>query len=361
MPKDYRFRNLIFEGGGVKGIAYAGVMEELSKRNITGNIRRVGGTSAGAINALLFALGYSNTDISKILDTLDFNSFMDDSIGVIRDTHRIFNEFGLYKGDVYKDWVGALVKKKLGHELSTFRDLEQQNASNGAVLYVYGTNLSTGYGEVFSAEHTPNVRLVDAMRITMSIPLFFRAVTDIRGDVFVDGGLLNNFPITLFDRLKYVDAIGGNKISSFFEMTDKHKKANLSYLGKSGGKSDKRTYVYNKQTLGVRLDTAKEIAAFRYGKIEVKNKIEDFGDYAKALISTALDAQQSAHLDNEDWQRTIYVDSLDVKTTDFNLKPAKKKALVASGRAGTVKYFKWYDKSCNLPENDRNRPLNAMN
>ena len=49
------------------------------------------------------------------------------------------------------------------------------------------------------------MRVVDAVRISMSLPLFFAAIRDPRGDVFVDGGLLNNFPIKLFDRLRYID------------------------------------------------------------------------------------------------------------------------------------------------------------
>ena len=49
-----QFRNLIFEGGGVKGIAYIGAMQVLDQRQILKDIRRVGGTSAGVINALLF-------------------------------------------------------------------------------------------------------------------------------------------------------------------------------------------------------------------------------------------------------------------------------------------------------------------
>ena len=58
----YHFKNLVFEGGGVKGIAYVGAMEILEKRGILQNIERVGGTSAGAINAVLLALNYSNIE-----------------------------------------------------------------------------------------------------------------------------------------------------------------------------------------------------------------------------------------------------------------------------------------------------------
>ena len=55
----YNFKNLIFEGGGVKGIAYVGALEVLSEKGVVDQISRIGGTSAGAINAILIGLGYT--------------------------------------------------------------------------------------------------------------------------------------------------------------------------------------------------------------------------------------------------------------------------------------------------------------
>lgn len=61
----YPFKNSVFEGGGVKGIAYVGAMEVLEEKGVLENIQRVGGTSAGAINALLLGLNYSLDETSK--------------------------------------------------------------------------------------------------------------------------------------------------------------------------------------------------------------------------------------------------------------------------------------------------------
>ena len=71
-------------------------------------------------------------------------------------------------------------------------------------IYLMGTNLSTGFSEIFSAEHTPRYCIADAARISMSIPLFFAAVRNVRSDVYVDGGMLDNYPVKIFDRTKYV-------------------------------------------------------------------------------------------------------------------------------------------------------------
>ena len=53
------YRNLVMEGGGIRGIAYGGALLELEQRGVLAGLRRVGGTSAGAIQAALLAVGYS--------------------------------------------------------------------------------------------------------------------------------------------------------------------------------------------------------------------------------------------------------------------------------------------------------------
>ena len=78
----YQFKNLIFEGGGVKGIAYVGAIKVLEEKGIMSNIVRVGGTSAGAINAVLVGLGYTSAQTLNIMNKLNFKKFMDDDLGV---------------------------------------------------------------------------------------------------------------------------------------------------------------------------------------------------------------------------------------------------------------------------------------
>lgn len=72
-------------------------------------------------------------------------------------------------------------------------------------IYFIGTNISTGFAEVFSYERTPRICIADAVRISMSMPLFFASKRSPRGDVYVDGGLIDNYPIKLFDRKEYVE------------------------------------------------------------------------------------------------------------------------------------------------------------
>lgn len=342
----YPFKNLVFEGGGVKGIAYVGAMEVLGSRGILKNIKRVGGTSAGAINALLFGLNYSNEETKEIIRNLDFRKFMDDSWGYMRDSARLIEKFGWYKGDFFREWISNLIAKKTGNGEATFKDIHDQQGTKGfREIYMIGTNLSTRFSEVFSYEHTPRLPVADAVRISMSIPLFFVAVRSPRQDVYVDGGVLENYPVKLFDRKKYFDP---KDAAPNYAVPDYYKTSNAQLKAIGKNISD---YVYNKETLGFRLDSKQEISVFRDHAEPPVHKIDDFFSYSLGLIETIMEAQASQHLHSDDWQRTIYIDTLGVKTTQFDLDDEIKDKLEESGRGNTAKYLEWYDKPSSTPAN----------
>jgi NTE family protein len=336
----YPFRNLVFEGGGVKGIAYVGALEVLEEKGILSEITRVAGTSAGAINAVLLGLGYTGTELRDVLWSLDFRKFLDDDWGVVRDTERLLTEYGWYKGDFFHAWISRLVAAKTGNANATFREAHGQPEFRD--IYLYGTNLSTRYGEVFSFEHTPLVRIADAVRISMSIPLFFKSFENPRGDRYVDGGVLNNYPVQVFDRVKYVETPDHRRATEYYDRQN----AELAAAHPQAS-----PHVYNQETLGFRLDSGAEIAVLRDGAEPPHQVIGDFFDYCWALIETVLNAQESQHLHSDDWHRTIYIDTVGVGTTDFGLKDERKGALVASGREHAEEYFDWYDHPESKPAN----------
>lgn len=132
---------------------------------------------------------------------------MDDSFGAIRDIRHLSRDFGWHKGDFFESWIGDLIEERLGNRRATLGDLA---AAGLPELYVIGTNLSTGYAEVFPAERHANMELAIAVRISMSIPLFFSVMRyGEREDVYVDGGVQLNYPIKLFDRERYIDKAYG--------------------------------------------------------------------------------------------------------------------------------------------------------
>jgi NTE family protein len=338
-----QFRNLIFEGGGVKGIAYVGAMQVLHQRAVLQDVKRVGGASAGAINALIFALGYDLEEQQEILRSAEFGKFMDSSFGVIRDIRRLARNFGWYKGDFFSGWIGDLVRRKLGSERATFAELK---AAGRPDLYMIGTNLSTGFSEVFSHERHAHMALADAVRISMSIPLFFAAVRHgPRDDVYVDGGVMLNYPVKLFDRMRYIDQA---EAPGAARRTEYYNKENARFALLRPGRSP---YVYNRQTLGLRLDTQEEIGLYRYDEPLGGTPIRKFSDYARALMGSLMNVQENVHLHGDDWQRTVYINTLDVGTTDFHISRERKDALVEQGIRGTENYFGWFEDPDEEPVN----------
>jgi NTE family protein len=332
-----QFRNLVFEGGGVKGIAYAGALKVLEEENILPDIKRVSGTSAGAITATLLALGAKSADIADIVGHTSFRKFMDDSFGVIRDVNRLLTEYGWYKGEEFVAWLKKLVYAFAGNPDLTFRqfrELVRRDPARYRDLHMVGTNLRMQVPQVFSGDDTPDVPIWQAVRISMSIPLFFASVSRDEG-LYVDGGVTWNYPIDLFDDLKFLDPA-----------SNAYTKPNYPTV------YDERQ-VYNKETLGFRVDTKDEISAEKDNWRRPPAKIEDIQDYIGALVGFMMDTANKAHLHENDWHRTVFIDAGGVRTTDFDLPDSKVNMLIDNGRNGARAYLDWFN-------NPDSKPLNRV-
>jgi NTE family protein len=331
----YHFNNLVFEGGGVKGIAYVGALEVLEREGILQNVKRVAGTSAGAMMAVLVGLRYTVDEVKEILWDLNFKKFMDSSFGIVRDTKRLLEEYGWYKGDYFRNKMVEYIKRKTGDGEITFRELAAMHKYRD--IYLVGADLSTGTSVVFNADDTPDVVVADAARISMSIPIFFASMKGGKNKdhTFVDGGLLDNYSIKTFDRKSFVD----DKVNNI-RCTEYYEKFNTKKSAKD--KIGDNPYIYNRETLGFRLDSKEDISMYLSHKATVRNKINSFFSYTKALVTTLIDFQDNVHLHSDDWQRTVYIDTLGVRAIDFDISDSKKQKLVESGRQYTEDYLKWY-------------------
>lgn len=308
--KEHSFRNLVFEGGGVKAIAYAGTLPLLERKGILNSINRFAGTSSGSILASLLALGFTSKEIIKLLGEIDFSEFKDESSFILFNVVRFLRGYGWYKGKAFKNWFESTISKKVDKNI-TF----QQLAEKGKELYIVGTDVNEKEYLIFSHEKHPDMKIVDAVRISMSIPLFFRAIRKDK-KYFVDGGVYYNYPINIFDDKRYL-----------FDLE----------MGESIGK-----VFYNKETLGFRVDTPEEINQ------ELKNeplpdlKIESLKDYIQALIGGLIDIANKRHLNDFDWHRTVYINSLGISATDFSLSRKDKINLMESGKKGILDYYTWF-------------------
>lgn len=294
----FRPTNLVFQGGGVKGIAYIGALQVLEQQAILPAVENVAGTSAGAITATLVALGYEPDEIAEMMFRLDFSKLEDGRAGGF---FRLFRRYGFFKGDYFLNWMRCAVQAKTDNRHTTFAEL----AANPEFLNLklFTTDVNAGTIQELSAEATPSLEVALAVRMSMSIPYFFASVehgafppNDPRERrVFVDGGVLFNYPITVFDD----DSI-------------------------------------NPRTLGfVLLDTRTP------DHQEPVRDIDGLLSFTRALVEADLNVQvDELRFDSANLVRTVVVNDLGVPTTDFNLSPKTKKELVASGENCTCRYLR---------------------
>ena len=315
-----KYTNLVFKGGGVKGIAYAGAILELDKMGILPGIKRVAGTSAGAITAALLALGYTSKEVENAVREMDFASFKDKG-GLVGKIIGFLRKYGWYKGDTFKSWLGDRIKEKTGDKNTTFKqlkDLVAQNKGGYRELYVVATNLNKQYLEIFSVEQHSEVSIVDAVRMSMSIPLFFNSVTW-NQNIMVDGGMGYNYAIDIFDHKNFA--------------VDSESIVNTTF--------EDGTLEVNQETLGLWIDTKAGIDNLRNRKPRPSMTIHGIKDFSVSLVDYLMEMANMTHLEKYDWERSILIDSLDVKATDFDGVKAKADQLIESGKQGVIDYFKW--------------------
>ncbi|MEK7153810.1 MAG: patatin-like phospholipase family protein, partial [Patescibacteria group bacterium] len=274
--------DIVLEGGGVKGVGLVGALQELSS---SGYERcRVAGTSAGAIVGALLAAGMKIEDMVTLMKDLDYTKFRDegflDKLKLPGKTASFVFEKGIYEGKYVHDWLAEKLEA-LG--VRTFADLKLSEPWAQKLppqqryrLVVIVSDVSRGrmvrlpwdyaaYG--LDPDQQP---VADAVRASMSIPFFYEPV-NLRGNYLVDGGLLSNFPISLFDA------------------TDEW------------------------PTFGIKLSAKAD--AFTD-----MNPVTNPIDYSLAIISTAMSAHDQIHIDDPCTQmRTIFVDTFDIKATDFDI------------------------------------------
>lgn len=319
--KNSQFRNLVFEGGGVKGIAYAGAVQVLEQRGVMPGIIRVAGTSAGAIVAVLLALRCKSKRLEKILAETDFNSFKD-APWFFAKIRNFVRKYGLYKGDAFGLWMKERIAELADDGDLKFGELQGRGFLD---LRLIGTDLTRMDIQEYSAEKTPDMKIWEATRTSMSIPFFFYAIKRDEG-VLVDGGVSYNYPIDIFDDSTLIE----------------NKKAGIDLGLKT---NYDRNHIYNAETLGFRVDTIDEIEAEKTNWGLPRKKISNIKDFAGALMTFMMDMANKLHLHGNDWHRTVFIDAKGVGTTDFDIKPSQMTMLVKSGRKSANLYFDWFTKS----------------
>ncbi|XP_066912255.1 uncharacterized protein [Clytia hemisphaerica] len=197
---DFPFENLILEGGGNKGMAYVGALQVLEDAGITQRIKRVAGASVGAITAALFAVGFNAAELKEFMSADLKAVLMDHKCGYFSLLPNLLSGYGWNPGKKLYKWFGDQLRERTGNAEITFRQVFEMY---GRELCIVVTNLSQMSTEYFHPKTTPNTPIRMAVRMSAALPGVFQSVryrlSEDISDVFVDGGLLCNYPIHAFD------------------------------------------------------------------------------------------------------------------------------------------------------------------
>lgn len=305
--------DLVCEGGGVKGIGLAGAWSLLYERGY--RPKRIAGTSAGAITASLIAAGCTADEVQKALFELPFKKIKDrswaDRIPVVGPGLSMLLEQGIYEGRFFYEWI----REQLGRKgVRTFADLVSPEGDSR--LQVIVSDLTAREMLVLPRDaarlgfDSPlELEVALAVRMSMSIPLFFEPVKVInrktnREHMLVDGGMLSNFPVWLFD-------CGEDQVPRWptfgMLLVEPNPRTPIS----------ERVPKVDREPIGLR----------------------GLGHLLSALVHTMVEAHDRLYLERAQFARTISIPTLGVSTVDFELPDERKKALYKSGQDAAADFL----------------------
>lgn len=205
MAKEYNI--LICSGGAMKGCAYVGIfkkIEELiNERNSVENqpdfdelnckipkinIKTVCAVSVGTIFSLIYLIGFSYVEMLEEILKKNFEQLKNIKI------MNFPTKFGLDSGESFINWLKELMKRKnFDPDISLKHFYENTHID----FQIMATNLNKYKYTKFNHINTPDLKVLDAIRMSISVPFVFTANT-YENDLYVDGGIISNYPIDLF-------------------------------------------------------------------------------------------------------------------------------------------------------------------
>lgn len=283
----------VFSGGGIKGFAYVGAIQVLEQRGI--QFRRVAGTSAGAILAAFIAAGFNAKELEEIFDELNLKVLLDPPKFLINlpllKWMNLYKRLGLYRGKALEKWFH---QKLVTKNIRNFGDLPKgslklvaSDLTNGKIIVLPDDLKDYGIdGSTFPISR--------ALRMSCGLPFFFEPAYLKNGKeecVIVDGGVLSNFPLWIYDNKKQVRPILGMKLSSANDEMPPRK---------------------------------------------INNAIQLF----EALFSTMKDAHDNRYIARKHEKDIIFIPVENYSATQFDIDEETKKKLINIGRARTIQFLK---------------------
>jgi NTE family protein len=312
--------DLVCEGGGVKGVGLAGAFSVLEERGY--RVQNVAGTSAGAITAALIAAGYDSATLKEVIFGLDFAPFMDkgweDRIPVAGKITSLLLDQGVYEGTRFVDWMTELLAAK---DVRTFGDLRtgDEDPRYAHRLQVIASDVTSRRLLVLPRDAAvlgldpDELDVALAVRMSMSIPLFFEPVRIHNSKtnhehLIVDGGMLSNYPVWLFD-------------------CDDGEAPAWPTFGLLLVEPEPKT------PITARLPEPEHAPRGARGLMALLS----------AMVHTMMEAHDRLYVEKEQYARTIPIKTLGVGTTEFALSGERKLALYNSGRSAAEEFLAAWD------------------
>jgi NTE family protein len=302
----------------MKGIAYAGAFEVLDSLGISDSIEQVAGTSSGAMNGLMYALGYSGKEVRHLNLNTNFGKYNQVGFPLIGGLVRIKRTYGYYKTDrLIEDLGNIMIAKGFSADL-TFQELYDAHhaGKNVKLLYITGSNLTDQKIEIFSHKTYPKMKVLNAVKISISIPVYFEAIfmqpdgslvkkknADSTTKVMVDGGVLDNYPFFVFDTLVTVNS------------------------------GDNSYYKCNIHSLGIKLETDSST-------LDIATRtIRKTGDFMGAFSGISSEYLNRRHLGSQQKAQTIFINTHDFNPKIKRQKKAVKIEVMLYGKEAVLQYF----------------------
>ena len=191
---------LCISGGGIKGICILGCIKNLIKNNIIllSNIKNYYCCSVGSIISFLFILGLSTKDICYICKKLNLEKYK-----LKFDFDKFIKNKGIDNATNIMIILQTILYKKTNKYDITFIELYKLYDIK---LNIVTTNITLLKEELFSYDTTPNMSVMVAIRMSISIPIIFSPVL-YKNNYYIDGGIINNFPIKYITTKNYIGII----------------------------------------------------------------------------------------------------------------------------------------------------------
>lgn len=185
---------LVLGPGGAKGFAILGALQVLTQETtLLSNVTKVIGVSVGAIIGFLFTLGVPITSILvEAIELSVFRSFLEDF--TIRNVR---SNGGAVSNRPIRELLTRHVEEKFGRgrQQVTFQQVLEET---GKTFVAVSVNVDQYKVEYFSSRTHPDMDVVQAVLMSINIPLFFYKI-EYEGCTYVDGALGNPYPVDLFD------------------------------------------------------------------------------------------------------------------------------------------------------------------